>query len=139
MLPKADSSSFVLFSLLFVLAVTDPPRTGKYGSTWFLFCFVFKRQSFWGGDGSDGGYSCGLTAAAQAEGPAGQTGGSGSFLSRCCATAGRRAAPLLPPALEQRFLRKHPPVSIKAVDTLKIKLPHNLTTCKSAGLRHYFF
>ncbi|CAG5867433.1 unnamed protein product [Menidia menidia] len=29
MLPKADSSSFVLFSLLFVLTLTDPPRTGK--------------------------------------------------------------------------------------------------------------
>uniref|UniRef100_A0A4W6CPU4 DiGeorge syndrome critical region gene 2 n=1 Tax=Lates calcarifer TaxID=8187 RepID=A0A4W6CPU4_LATCA len=28
MLPKADSSSFVLFSLLFVLTLTDPPRTG---------------------------------------------------------------------------------------------------------------
>lgn len=29
MLPKADSSSFVLFSLLFVLTLTDPPQTGK--------------------------------------------------------------------------------------------------------------
>lgn len=29
MLPKADSGSFVLFSLLFVLTLTDPPRTGK--------------------------------------------------------------------------------------------------------------
>ncbi|XP_030005106.1 integral membrane protein DGCR2/IDD isoform X1 [Sphaeramia orbicularis] len=28
MLPKADSNSFVLFSLLFVLTLTDPPRTG---------------------------------------------------------------------------------------------------------------
>lgn len=28
MLPKADSSSFVLLSLLFVLTLTDPPRTG---------------------------------------------------------------------------------------------------------------
>ncbi|XP_061553653.1 integral membrane protein DGCR2/IDD isoform X2 [Phycodurus eques] len=28
MLPKADSSSFVLFSLLFVLTLTDPPRPG---------------------------------------------------------------------------------------------------------------
>lgn len=30
MLPKADSGSFVLFSLLFVLTLTDPPRTGKF-------------------------------------------------------------------------------------------------------------
>lgn len=29
MLPKADSGSFVLFSLLFVLTLTDPPRPGK--------------------------------------------------------------------------------------------------------------
>lgn len=36
MLPKADSGSFVLFSLLFVLTVTDPPRTGK-------FDFIKKR------------------------------------------------------------------------------------------------
>lgn len=35
MLPKADSSSFVLFSLLFVLTLTDPPRTGKQ----ILTCF----------------------------------------------------------------------------------------------------
>lgn len=30
MLPKADSGSFVLFSLLFVLTLTDPPRTGNF-------------------------------------------------------------------------------------------------------------
>lgn len=35
-MPKADSGSFVLFSLLFVLTVTDPPRTGK-------FDFIKKR------------------------------------------------------------------------------------------------
>lgn len=33
MLPKADSGSFVLFSLLFVLTLTDPPRTGKFDFT----------------------------------------------------------------------------------------------------------
>lgn len=34
MLPKADSSSFVLFSLLFVLTLTDPPRTGERIYLW---------------------------------------------------------------------------------------------------------
>lgn len=113
MLPKADSSSFVLFSLLFVLAVTDPPRTGKYDSTCFCFYATLILGGLGFGNGSTGGYSCRQTAAGQAEGPVGQTGDSGSFLTRRCATAGRRAAPLLPSALEQRFLRKHPPVSIK--------------------------
>lgn len=45
MLPKADSSSFVLFSLLFVLTLTDPPRTGK--STLSCVCiFVLVFLSF---------------------------------------------------------------------------------------------
>lgn len=30
MWPKARSSTFVLFSLLFVLTLTDPPRTGEH-------------------------------------------------------------------------------------------------------------
>ena len=29
MLPKADSSCFVFFSLLFALVQTDPPKTGN--------------------------------------------------------------------------------------------------------------
>ena len=40
MLPKADSSSFVLFSLLFVLTLTDPPRTGKCTLS-CVFSFVY--------------------------------------------------------------------------------------------------
>lgn len=40
MLPKADSGSFVLFSLLFVLTLTDPPRTGNP-----LFFFLFRFRT----------------------------------------------------------------------------------------------
>lgn len=42
MLPKADSGSFVLFSLLFVLTLTDPPRTGI--DLILMFFFPKERQ-----------------------------------------------------------------------------------------------
>uniref|UniRef100_A0A3B5L4G0 DiGeorge syndrome critical region gene 2 n=1 Tax=Xiphophorus couchianus TaxID=32473 RepID=A0A3B5L4G0_9TELE len=45
MLPKADSSSFVLlFSLLFVLTLTDPPRTEQRCSTGQFACRSGKMQ-----------------------------------------------------------------------------------------------
>lgn len=55
MLPKADSSSFVLFSLLFVLTLTDPPRTGKYIQVVFAL-----RTLPWArlGSGGNRDYSC---------------------------------------------------------------------------------
>lgn len=46
MLPKARSRSFVLFSLLFVLTLTDPPRTGKYSISWYIF-FNIPVGSAW--------------------------------------------------------------------------------------------
>lgn len=44
MLPKADSGSFVLFSLLFVLTLTDPPRTGIDLILIYLFFFSKKEK-----------------------------------------------------------------------------------------------
>ncbi|KAM4634592.1 integral membrane protein DGCR2/IDD isoform 1-T1 [Polymixia lowei] len=44
MLPKADSSSFVLFSLLFVLTLTDPPRTEQRCSPGQFACRSGKMQ-----------------------------------------------------------------------------------------------
>ena len=82
MLPKADSSSFVLFSLLFVLTLTDPPRTGKCTLS-CVFSFVYIPV---GSVGKCGGgnrdYSCEQKAAGQAERPAGQATDSGGFLTR---------------------------------------------------------
>ncbi|KAM7369028.1 hypothetical protein PAMP_013327 [Pampus punctatissimus] len=44
MLPKPDSSSFVLFSLLFVLTLTDPPRTEQRCSPGQFACRSGKMQ-----------------------------------------------------------------------------------------------
>lgn len=43
-MPKADSSSFVLFSLLFVLTLTDPPRTEQRCSPGQFACRSGKMQ-----------------------------------------------------------------------------------------------
>lgn len=45
MLPKADSGSFVLFSLLFVLTLTDPPRTGKFDLYICIYIYFFKKKN----------------------------------------------------------------------------------------------